>query len=67
MAHYHSGLPPLDLEPFDPTPLWAATNSPQREKERARTRSRRIAAWAATCLTAVVACGVAAAAVVLLG
>ena len=33
MAHYHSGLPPMDLEPFDPTPLWAATNSPRREKD----------------------------------
>lgn len=65
MAHYHSGLPPLDLEPFDPTPLWAATNSPQREKERVRTRSRRLVAWVAAGLTAAV--GLAAAAVTLLG
>lgn len=66
MAHYHSGLPPLDLEPFDPTPLWAATNSPQREKERTRQRSRRLVAWVAAGLTA--AAGLAtAAAVVLLG
>jgi hypothetical protein len=65
MAHYHSGLPPLDLEPFDPTPLWAATNSPSREKERARDRSRRLVAWMAAGVTAAV--GLAAAAFVLLG
>lgn len=65
MAHYHSGLPPLDLEPFDPTPLWAATNSPAREKERTQGRSRRLVAWVAAGVTA--AAGLAAAAVVLLG
>ena len=65
MAHYHSGLPPLDLEPFDPTPLWAATNSPQREKERTRDRSRRLVAWMAAGVTA--AAGLAAAAFALLG
>lgn len=32
MAHYHSGLPPMDLEPFDPTPLWEATNSSRNDK-----------------------------------
>lgn len=32
MAHYHSGLPPMDLEPFDPTPLWEATNSVRIDK-----------------------------------
>lgn len=32
MAHYHSGLPPMDLEPFDPTPLWEATNASRNDK-----------------------------------
>jgi len=32
MSHARSGLPPLNLEPFDPTPLYAAARSPRREK-----------------------------------
>ena len=32
MSHARSGLPPLNLEPFDPTPLYAAASSPRREK-----------------------------------
>ncbi|WP_392545186.1 hypothetical protein [Oryzobacter telluris] len=44
MAHYHSGLPPMDLEPFDPTPLWAATNSPRREKDLPTRAISRVAA-----------------------
>lgn len=33
MSHSRTGLPPLDLEPFDPTPLYAAARSPRREKD----------------------------------
>ncbi|HYH72136.1 MAG TPA: hypothetical protein VD764_02885 [Nocardioides sp.] len=29
MSHARSGLPPLNLEPFDPTPLYAAARSPR--------------------------------------
>ena len=32
MSHARSGLPPLNLEPFDPTPLYAAARSPRRDK-----------------------------------
>lgn len=41
MSHSFSGLPPLDLEPFDPTPLWDATNNPRRIEESTGTASRR--------------------------
>jgi hypothetical protein len=41
MAHYTTGLPKLDLEPFDPTPLYAAARAPRRdEDEPGRQRSR---------------------------
>lgn len=33
MPHYTTGLPKLDLEPFDPTPLYAAARSPRRDKD----------------------------------
>jgi len=38
MAHYTTGLPKLDLEPFDPTALYAAANTPGRDKDLRRTR-----------------------------
>lgn len=60
MAHYHSGLPPMDLEPFDPTPLWAATNSPRRDKDLpTRALGRLTAVRAGAALVLVVALGVA--------
>ncbi|MEO6790015.1 MAG: hypothetical protein ABI187_03535 [Ornithinibacter sp.] len=31
MPHYTTGLPKLDLEPFDATPLWEAARSSQSE------------------------------------
>ena len=31
MPHYTTGLPKLDLEPFDPSPLYAAARSPRRD------------------------------------
>lgn len=59
MAHYHSGLPPMDLEPFDPTPLWAATQSSARYVDRshdaARTWLLRLAGVAGLLAAAVVA------------
>ena len=39
MAHNTSGLPPLDLEPFDPSALYAAARSPERQKDLATSRA----------------------------
>jgi hypothetical protein len=34
LPHYTTGLPAnLNLEPFDPTPLYAAARSPRRDKD----------------------------------
>lgn len=41
MSHARSGLPPLNLTPFDPTPLYAAANSPRRDKPQPRHRAKR--------------------------
>ncbi len=41
MAHYTTGLPKLDLEPFDPTPLYAAARSPRRDKDQPSHRTNR--------------------------
>lgn len=41
MSHWTSGLPKLDIEPFDPTPLWDAakvTSAEIQETERRRKR-----------------------------
>lgn len=42
MSHWHSGLPKLDIEPFDPTPLYDAVKVTVAENEvnAARRRSR---------------------------
>ncbi|QKE85241.1 hypothetical protein [Arthrobacter sp. NEB 688] len=42
MSHWHSGLPKLDIEPFDPTPLYDAVRSTQAEQA-VVTRRRRSA------------------------
>ena len=41
MSHARSGLPPLNLEPFDPAPLYAAARSPRREKHQPNHRQPR--------------------------
>ena len=41
MSHARSGLPPLNLEPFDPTPLYAAANSPRRDKHQPNYKEKR--------------------------
>ncbi len=42
MPHYTTGLPAnLDLEPFDPTPLYAAARSPRRDKDQPGDRPSR--------------------------
>lgn len=58
MAHNTSGLPPLNLEPFDPSDLYAAARSPRAVQAAARTgmgRRRMVAGFvvvAALALTA---------------
>lgn len=42
MSHNTSGLPKLDLEPFDPSPLYAAAGSQRRNRDQPHyTPSRR--------------------------
>ena len=41
MSHARSGLPPLNLEPFDPTPLYAAARSPRRDKHQPDHKEKR--------------------------
>ena len=41
MSHARSGLPPLNLEPFDPTPLYAAAASPRRDKHQPGFKEKR--------------------------
>ena len=62
MAHNTSGLPKLDLEPFDPSALYAAARSPDREKDLARRgpdRRRRLVGivLAVACVVAAVGAG----------
>lgn len=56
MSHWTSGLPKLDLEPFDPTPLWDAAEESSAERPLAAQRRRWVAAaLAGGALTAVMA------------
>lgn len=41
MPHYTTGLPKLDLEPFDATPLYVAARSPRRDKDQPRFKPSR--------------------------
>jgi hypothetical protein len=41
VSHARSGLPPLNLEPFDPTPLYAAARSPRRDKHQPNHKEKR--------------------------
>lgn len=41
MSHWTSGLPKLDIQPFDPTPLWDAAVDNQAERQVALDRRRR--------------------------
>ncbi|GIL35842.1 hypothetical protein LG324_09675 [Phycicoccus jejuensis] len=54
MSHWHSGLPKLDIEPFDPTPLYDAVRSTQAEQA-VVTRRRRSALRVVGGLAAVLA------------
>ena len=50
MSHARSGLPPLNLEPFDPSPLYAAASSPRRDKNQPEPKQ-----WRGRLLTGVLA------------
>ena len=41
MSHARSGLPPLNLEPFDPSPLYAAARSARRDKDQPNHKEKR--------------------------
>jgi hypothetical protein len=59
VSHWTSGLPKLDLEPFDPTPLWDAAEESSTERSLPAQRRR----W----LTAVLAVGALTTVVAVLG
>ena len=40
MSHWTSGLPKLDIQPFDPTPLYQAVEQTQRESLASSARRR---------------------------
>ncbi len=42
MSHWTSGLPKLDIQPFDPTPLWDAAEDNQAEHQVTLDRRRRM-------------------------
>lgn len=57
MSHARSGLPPLNLEPFDPTALYAAANSPRRDKVQPHHREKRNPYITGVVVTVVLALG----------
>jgi hypothetical protein len=63
VSHARSGLPPLNLEPFDPTPLYAAARSPRRDKHQPDYKAKRgpLVTWVLAALALVVALGACAA------
>ena len=61
MSHARSGLPPLDLEPFDPTPLYAAARSPRRDKHQPTPKETRRPLLTGVVVTVLIALGTAAA------
>ena len=61
MSHARSGLPPLNLEPFDPTPLYAAARSPRRDKHQPNHKEKRSPLLTGVVATVLIALGAAAA------
>jgi hypothetical protein len=59
VSHARSGLPPLKIQPFDPSELYAAAQSSRLEAQEAGYRSRRRAliTAAVTFLSVLAACG----------
>ncbi|MBM6398946.1 hypothetical protein [Phycicoccus sonneratiae] len=67
MSHWHSGLPKLELEPFDPTPLYDAVRSTAAETEVAQARRRTSLRTAGVVAGVVAACALVGGLVALLG
>ena len=59
MSHWTSGLPKLDIQPFDPTPLWDAAESTQAERRVVEERRRRMLPFVGVGILVVVAAAVA--------
>lgn len=59
MSHWTSGLPKLDIQPFDPTPLWDAAVDNQAERAVAEDRRRRMLPFVGAGILAVIAAVVA--------
>ncbi len=55
MSHWTSGLPKLDIQPFDPTPLWDAAVDNQAERQVASDRRRRMLPFVGAGILAVIA------------
>ena len=55
MSHARSGLPPLNLEPFDPSPLYAAARSPRRDKHQPHYKEKRGALFTGVFATIILA------------
>lgn len=58
MSHWHSGLPKLELEPFDPTPLYDAVRTTVAETAVAQERRRTSLRTAGIVGAVVTACAV---------
>lgn len=56
MSHWHSGLPKLELEPFDPTPLYDAVRTTVAESAVADERRRTSLRTAGVVSAVVTAC-----------
>ncbi len=60
MSHWTSGLPKLDIQPFDPTPLWDAAEGNQAQSQLViERRRRRLLPFVGAGLLAVIAATVA--------
>jgi hypothetical protein len=57
VSHARSGLPPLNLEPFDPSPLYAAASSPRRDKHQPQHKEKRSALYTGLLATVVIVIG----------
>ncbi len=59
MSHWTSGLPKLDIQPFDPTPLWDAAETTQAQHRVEVERRRRMLPFVGAGILTVIAATVA--------
>jgi hypothetical protein len=55
VSHWTSGLPKLDIQPFDPTPLWDAAQTTTTERREVEARRRRMLPFVGMGVVALVA------------